>query len=351
MTIPIMKLRMKSIICTHTTTLGKDSKRQCFCGKRNIRADAMNANRSRRHVAIVWPTLLSVGLAGGSDLEKSGARAATSPDLPSTSSDKTVLVVGASGKSGCQVVKSLLDRGFRVKAGVRNIERALQIESVKEGEQSYLQIGELAKDYDGDKLNLVSCDVTKGTVYLHDVVEGCDYIVCATGFRPSLNTLFNGKDTSLQVDNLGTKNLVDAALANTTKVKGFVLISSLLTNARAVGEEQNPNFVFLNLLGGVLDAKKAGEDYLRSSEIPYVIVRPGGLSDQPASELGGLILQEEDTLFGKDTDPGRVISREEVGEVCAEAIIGFEKKTMKSRIVEIVQSVNTKVTKPEEWFL
>ena len=32
-------------------------------------------------------------------------------------------------------------------------------------------------------------------------------------------------------------------------------MTSLLTNARAVGQGLNPGFIFLNLFGGVLDAK------------------------------------------------------------------------------------------------
>ena len=61
----------------------------------------------------------------------------------------------------------------------------------------------------------------------------------------------------------GVSNLVDAAKAS--GVTKFVLLSSLLTNARAVGQESNPNYKFLNLLGGVLDHKLAGEKYLRAS--------------------------------------------------------------------------------------
>lgn len=45
----------------------------------------------------------------------------------------------------------------------------------------------------------------------------------------------------------------------------FVLLSSLLTNARAVGQEDNPNYKFLNLFGSVLDHKLVAEQYLRVS--------------------------------------------------------------------------------------
>lgn len=51
----------------------------------------------------------------------------------------------------------------------------------------------------------------------------------------------------------GTKNLVEAAkLAN---VGTFVLVSSLLTNAKAVGQQNNPNYIILQLFGGVLEEK------------------------------------------------------------------------------------------------
>lgn len=51
----------------------------------------------------------------------------------------------------------------------------------------------------------------------------------------------------------GTVHLVDAA--KQAGVKKFILMSSLLTNGRAAGQGTNPNFVVLNLFGGVLDEK------------------------------------------------------------------------------------------------
>lgn len=51
----------------------------------------------------------------------------------------------------------------------------------------------------------------------------------------------------------GTLHLVDAA--KKAGVKKFVLMSSLLTNGREAGQGTNPNFIVLNLFGGVLDQK------------------------------------------------------------------------------------------------
>ena len=55
------------------------------------------------------------------------------------------------------------------------------------------------------------------------------------------------------MDNQGTKNLVDAA--QQAGVGSFVLVSSLLTNAKAVGQDKNPNYVILQIFGGVLEEK------------------------------------------------------------------------------------------------
>lgn len=51
----------------------------------------------------------------------------------------------------------------------------------------------------------------------------------------------------------GTIKLIDAAKA--AGARRFVLLTSLLTNAKEAGQADNPNYKFLNLFGGVLDHK------------------------------------------------------------------------------------------------
>lgn len=63
----------------------------------------------------------------------------------------------------------------------------------------------------------------------------------------------------------GTINLVDAAKRR--GVSKFVLMSSLLTNGRAIGQGFNPIFLLINGFGGVLDKKhKVRDAYSRASE-------------------------------------------------------------------------------------
>jgi len=43
----------------------------------------------------------------------------------------------------------------------------------------------------------------------------------------------------------------------------------------------------LNLLSGdALKWKAKGEEHLRASGVPYTIIRPGGLTDDPAGQIG-----------------------------------------------------------------
>ena len=80
-------------------------------------------------------------------------------------------------------------------------------------------------------------------------MQGCDAVICATG--GGATSPFDKR--AKKVDNEGTKHLVDAAAQ--AGVPSFVMVSSLLTNAKAVGEGSNPNYVILQVFGGVLEEK------------------------------------------------------------------------------------------------
>ncbi|MBR8834975.1 MAG: CIA30 family protein [Stigonema ocellatum SAG 48.90 = DSM 106950] len=95
----------------------------------------------------------------------------------------------------------------------------------------------------------------------------------------------------------------------------FVLISSAgvtRPGRPGINLDEEPPAVRLNdQLGGILTWKLKGEDSVRESGIPYTIIRPCALTEEPGGKE--LIFAQGDNIRGK-------ISREDVAELCAEAL-------------------------------
>jgi uncharacterized protein YbjT (DUF2867 family) len=127
------------------------------------------------------------------------------------------------------------------------------------------------------------------------------------------------------VDNVGTCALIDAA--KKAGVKKVVMVSSILTNGRAWGQEESPGFVVTNAFGKVLDEKIVAENYLRASGINYTIVRPGGLKAKPPT--GGLVISGEDTLNAGE------ISRDLVADVIVAALTDPKAS---NKVLEIIEA-------------
>jgi uncharacterized protein YbjT (DUF2867 family) len=100
-----------------------------------------------------------------------------------------------------------------------------------------------------------------------------------------------------------------------TSTPKFVLVSSAgvtRPGRPGINLDEEPPAVRLNdQLGGILTWKLKGEDSLRESSIPYVIIRPCALTE----EIGGkeLIFEQGDNIRGK-------ISREDVAELCVRSL-------------------------------
>ncbi|KAL6751857.1 hypothetical protein V8C86DRAFT_2768786 [Haematococcus lacustris] len=233
-----------------------------------------------------------------------------------------VFVAGATGNTGRRVVQELRLAGFNVLAGTRDAKKAA-------GLGLGLDAG----------VTVVTADVLQGASQLEAALGDAQAVICATGY-----TGFNPQGFG-RVDETGTKALVDAAKAR--GVAKFVLVSSLLTNAQAVGQADNPNYKFLNLFGQVLDHKLVAEQYLRASGLDYTIIRPGGLTNDPPEKVGNLVARPEDSLFGLETDPGRRISRDTVAAV---AVAALTQPAASRKVVEVVASPDVAPTSPESWF-
>ncbi|CAN0853912.1 Uncharacterized protein At2g34460, chloroplastic [Linum grandiflorum] len=236
---------------------------------------------------------------------------------------KTVFVAGATGSTGKRIVEQLLSKGFAVKAGVRDVDKAKSVLS-KDSNPSLQFVSNFnsSPSSNPELFNLhssVKADVTEGSAKLAEAIgEDSDAVICATGFRPGWDLFAPWK-----VDYYGTINLVDACRKQ--GVDRFVLVSSILVNGAAMGQLLNPAYVFLNVFGLTLVAKLQAESYIRKSGINYTIVRPGGLKNDPPS--GNLVMEPEDTLSAGS------ISRDVVAEVAVEALTCKESSY---KVVEIV---------------
>lgn len=196
---------------------------------------------------------------------------------PEAVAERLVLVAGATGRTGQHVVNALvLD-----KVAVRVLTRSL----------------EKAENLFGDAVQIHVTDVTDAESVAAAMVGVTD-VVSAIGAGAPV-----GPNSPEFVDYGGTKNLVDAAVA--ANVDQFVLVSSLGAS--------HPDHPLNAVFGNVMAWKLKGEDALRASGLDYTIVRPGGLSDDPAREQS-LIFDQGDKL-----ESGR-ISRADVAEVCVAAL-------------------------------
>lgn len=240
------------------------------------------------------------------------------------SSIQRILITGATGGVGQLAVAYALGQSYSVSALTRNVVKARPL-------------------FDS-RVDLVQADLRLPDT-LVAILDGVDAVLCCSGttafpsdkWQPDLPTqpweqaiawgriLFDEeyrqrhtKNSPAIADGQGVKNLISAA--QNSSVKRFVMVSSL-------GIERKDQLPF-NLLNayGVLDAKAAAENVLRSSGLSYTIVRPGQLIDGPytsydlntlikASTDGkqGVVIGRGDRLLGQS-------SRKDVAAVCVECL-------------------------------
>lgn len=176
-------------------------------------------------------------------------------------SDAPVLVVGATGWVGSQVVGALKSRGKEVRALVRPASNATRLEA--DGV-------EIAR---GDMMDPDS---------LTRAMDGVDSVITtAAGY-----TRHSRSDTD-EIDVVGNRNLADAAARS--KIRRFVLTSILTCDQTP----DVPHFWH----------KKEMEDRLEEQGVPFVALRPGAFLDQVARFGGDPFAKGRLNWFGSPTVP------------------------------------------------
>ncbi|MFQ5633795.1 MAG: SDR family oxidoreductase [Gammaproteobacteria bacterium] len=204
------------------------------------------------------------------------AETAAGPAAPQSAHAELVVVAGATGRTGTEVVNELLMNGYRVRAFVRDIDKARA------------KLGEGIEYAGGD---------VRQPATIADALEGADALISAIGAGRGDPT--NGPEF---VDYGGVKNLADASAA--AGLRQMVLVSSM-----GVTQEDH---ILNKMFDDVLNWKFKGEEALRTSGVPYTIVRPGGLTNAPGGEF--------EIIFRQGDKDAGVIPRADVARVCVAAL-------------------------------
>ena len=182
-----------------------------------------------------------------------------------------ILIAGATGTTGLQIVQDLIEQGHAPTALVRESSDTSDLPkgaSLRQGDLTDLQPG---------------------------VCDGMDAVIFAAGSGGS-----TGPEMTDKVDRDGAKRLIDLAVE--AGVDRFVMLSS-------IGADQaNPE----GDLAHYLKAKHEADEHLKASGLTYAILRPVALTNDGRSD---------NVILGEDVDKSAKASRADVAHLLAEAAI------------------------------
>ncbi len=162
-----------------------------------------------------------------------------------------IAVFGATGGTGRQVVLQALEQGHQVKALVRDPAKL---------------------DIKHDGLTIIQGDVLNQDKVAETLLD-TEAIICSLG-----NTANNPE----MIVSRGTEVILNTMQAS-TRPRRLIVVSSI-----GVGDSKNQiPFVFKMLtktiLRSAMQDKEAQEKLVQASNLDWIIVRPGGLTDNPAT--------------------------------------------------------------------
>lgn len=181
-----------------------------------------------------------------------------------------LLVVGATGSIGKRVVDVAIAEGYRVRALVRNKDKASEFDARVE-----VVVGQLTR-----------------WESLTEAVEGIDSIAFVHG-------TYGSRETAELVDYGGVRNVLTALGKRHARI-------ALMTTIGATDRR------------GSHDWKRRGEWLVRASGLPYTVVRPAWFDCNGPDEHKLLMLQGDKPLTGSPKDG--VISRRQLAEVLVRSL-------------------------------
>lgn len=195
-----------------------------------------------------------------------------------------VLVVGAFGHLGQDVVKSLAAKKYHVTAAGRTVRST----------------------YKSDLIKTRQCDITN-IDDVKNICKGMDIVISCAGLTKSSKTV-----THYDVDYQGNLNILNDALKN--KVKKFIYISVIKSDS----DKQIP----------MLDAKNKFEEELKKSSIDYTILRPTGYFYDIANVFKPMIEKGKVTLLKGKKIYSNVIDTKDLADYIVSSLNTNSKNTI-----------------------
>jgi uncharacterized protein YbjT (DUF2867 family) len=155
-----------------------------------------------------------------------------------------VLVIGANGNTGTRVIRRLATESHEPVAMIRNPAHREKFDSL--GVPTVLADLEYPIDH---------------------AVQGCDAIIFAAGSGGK-----TGKDKTVLIDHIGAIRSMVAAQVH--GVRRYIMLSSINNDISS----QSP-------IAHYHRAKAHADNYLVETDLDYTIVCPGGLTDEPGTDL------------------------------------------------------------------
>lgn len=161
-----------------------------------------------------------------------------------------LVVFGASGGTGQEIIKQALEQGHEVTAFVRDPKK--------------LQI----KD---SRLHVIEGDALTDQAAITEAIAGKEAIICALGMASSLksNGLIAGSLASI------------VPVAKKHDVLRLILISAFGVGDSSMNAPIVPRLLFRLLLGDIYRDKKAGEVIVKATDLDWTIVHPVMLTTGP----------------------------------------------------------------------
>lgn len=185
---------------------------------------------------------------------------------------KHILIIGANGALGNTAARFFLDQGYRVTAFVRDSDKVPQLAA----------LGAIVKEG----------DITRPSTF-GNIFSGVDVVLTAVH-----SLMGKGSNSSENVDLIGHKKLIDAALASG---KPYFIY----TSATLAGPDNHLDFSRY---------KYEVEQYLSQSGLSYTILRPAAFMEWHAYRLLGknIIEKGKTTILGKGDTPMNFIAVKDV---------------------------------------